>query len=140
LTSNDIQNEILVQSVTDKWNPTNDFISNQYAIYQDNFGIPYKRKMIVNAGYFTRKLSTGYYKKFWMSLVNTELYFFNDRDCETYSDMFILTRCYVTKIDDPIVIERNRKENHANEIHYPIELNIGGMHHIVTIYFDEEDS
>jgi len=63
-----------------------------------------------------------------MSLVNSELYFFNDRDADNYCDMFVLTDCYITKIDEPIIIEKNRKENQNKEVHYPIELNLGGKH------------
>jgi hypothetical protein len=43
------------------------------------FGVPYKKKMMTNHGYFIRKIKTGYYKKYYMSLVNSELYVFNDR-------------------------------------------------------------
>ena len=38
-----VDGEVFVQPVTDTWDPSNDFISNSYAIYQDNFGVPYKR-------------------------------------------------------------------------------------------------
>ena len=58
--------------------------------------------MIVNHGYFIRKLHTGFYKMFWMSLVNSELYIFNDRNADDHIEMHILTGCYVNKIDEPI--------------------------------------
>ena len=43
------------------------------------FGVPYKKKMMTNHGYFIRRIKTGYFKKYYMSLVNSELYVFNDR-------------------------------------------------------------
>ena len=77
--------------------------------------------MIVNQCYFTRKLNTGFYKIYWMSLVNSELYFFNDRDADNYFEMHILTNSYVNKIVEPIIIEKNWKETQNKEVHYQFE-------------------
>jgi len=63
-----------------------------------------------------------------MSLVNSELYFFNDRNADNYFEMHILTNSYVNKIVEPIIIEKNWKETQNKEVHYPIELNLGGKH------------
>ena len=54
--------------------------------------------MTKNYGYFIRQIETGYYKMYWMSLINTELYIFNDRESDDYIEMHILTpSAYVTK-------------------------------------------
>ncbi len=55
------------------------------------FGIPFKKRMITNHGYFIRLCSTGYYKMYWMSLVNSELYIFNDRESDEHIEMHVLT-------------------------------------------------
>jgi len=47
--------------------------------------------MITNHGYFIRLCSTGYYKMYWMSLVNSELYIFNDRESDEHIEMHVLT-------------------------------------------------
>ena len=59
--------------------------------YKDMFGVPFKRKMVTNHGYFIRRIETGYYKMYWMSLVNSELYIFNDRDSDNYIELHLLT-------------------------------------------------
>jgi len=76
-----------------------EFLSNEFITYKDMFGVPYKKKMIHNHGYFIRKMQTGYYKMYWMSLVNSELYVFNDRDSEEHIEMHVLSpKTFVTKI------------------------------------------
>ena len=78
---------------------TEQFLSNEYIIYKDVFGIPYKRKMITNHGYFIRYMQTGFYKMYWMNIVNSELYIFNDRESDEFIEMHVLApQTYVTKM------------------------------------------
>jgi hypothetical protein len=58
--------------------------------------------MITNHGYFIRKNKIGFYKMQWMSLVNSEIYFFNEREAENHNEMHIIIGAYVNKIDAPV--------------------------------------
>ena len=96
-------NEIIsLQSETEEEeNPDEDLFINTDIIYKDGFGVPYKKTMTKNYGYFIRKMQTGYYKMYWMSLINSELYIFNDRESDNYIEMHVLTPCtYVSKVKE----------------------------------------
>jgi len=93
--------------------------------------------MIVNHGYFIRESETGYFKKYFMSLVNSELHVFSHKESETHIEMHILQGCFVTKIDEPIKKPKYWKGTKEKEFLYPVEIYLGGKFKVQTLLFEE---